>query len=62
MPEIQTVAGALAIDLDGTLLVGESLSRRNRDAVKAASEAGYHVIIATARWRQLAQRITALST
>lgn len=59
MPEIQTVAGALAIDLDGTLLVGESLSRRNRDAVKAASEAGYHVIIATARWRQLAQRITA---
>ncbi|MDA0977719.1 MAG: Cof-type HAD-IIB family hydrolase [Proteobacteria bacterium] len=48
---------ALAIDLDGTLLVGEDLSPRNRDAVKRASQAGYHVIIATARWRQLAERI-----
>ena len=48
---------ALAIDLDGTLLVGEDLSPRNRDAVRAASDAGYHVIIATARWRQLAERV-----
>ncbi len=48
---------ALAIDLDGTLLVGESLSARNRDAVKAASEAGFRIIIATARWRQTAERI-----
>jgi Cof subfamily protein (haloacid dehalogenase superfamily) len=59
MPENQSVPGALAIDLDGTLLVGESLSARNRDAVRAASDAGYHVIIATARWRQLAQRVAA---
>ena len=43
---------ALAIDLDGTLLVGESLSERNRNAVKLASDAGFKVIIATARWRQ----------
>jgi Cof subfamily protein (haloacid dehalogenase superfamily) len=47
---------ALAIDLDGTLLNGETLSPRNRLAVKQASEAGYYVIIATARWRQMAQR------
>ncbi len=50
---------ALAIDLDGTLLVGEDLSTANRDAVRAASDAGYKVIIATARWRQLAERIGA---
>lgn len=48
---------ALAIDLDGTLLIGETLSTANRIAVKKASDAGFHVIIATARWRQLAQRI-----
>lgn len=48
---------ALAIDLDGTLLVGESLSPRNRDAVRRAHDAGIHVIIATARWRQMAERI-----
>lgn len=51
---------ALAIDLDGTLLVGETLSDRNRDAVKKAVVAGYHVIIATARWRQMAERIGAM--
>lgn len=48
---------ALAIDLDGTLLVGEKLPERNRRAVAAASRAGYKVIIATARWRQLAERV-----
>ena len=48
---------ALAIDLDGTLLVGERLSRRNRDAVRRAGAAGYDIVIATARWRQMAQRI-----
>ncbi len=53
MPDVQ----ALAIDLDGTLLVGESLSNRNRDAVRRAFDAGIHVIIATARWRQMAERI-----
>ncbi len=48
---------ALAIDLDGTLLVGEDLSDANRKAVRRAFDAGFAVIIATARWRQMAQRI-----
>ncbi len=48
---------ALAIDLDGTLLVGETLSERNRLAVKGAADAGFNIIIATARWRQMAERI-----
>lgn len=48
---------ALAIDLDGTLLVGEDLSDENRDAVKAAADAGLKIIIATARWRHMARRI-----
>ena len=50
---------ALAIDLDGTLLVGDDLSERNRVAVKAAHDAGFEIIIATARWRHMAQRIAA---
>ena len=50
---------ALAFDLDGTLLVGEDLPQRNRDALRNASDAGYQIIIATARWRQMAQRIEA---
>lgn len=48
---------ALAIDLDGTLLQGEVLSQRNRDAVRKAADAGFRIIIATARWRQMAERI-----
>tara|TARA_R110002072_G_scaffold50835_2_gene136446 strand:- start:5703 stop:6509 length:807 start_codon:yes stop_codon:yes gene_type:complete len=48
---------ALAIDLDGTLLVGEDLSRENRDAVRRAHKAGFSIVIATARWRQMALRI-----
>lgn len=52
-------ASALAIDLDGTLLVGESLSERNRRAVRQAHDAGFSIIIATARWRQMAQRVAA---
>lgn len=50
---------ALAFDLDGTLLVGEDLPLQNRDALRAAFRAGYRIIIATARWRQMAQRIQA---
>lgn len=50
---------ALAIDLDGTLLVGEDLPRAHKEAVAAASKAGFQIIIATARWRQMAQRIAA---
>ena len=49
---------ALAIDLDGTLLVGEDLSSENRDAVRRADQAGLKIIIATARWRHMAQRIS----
>jgi Cof subfamily protein (haloacid dehalogenase superfamily) len=50
---------ALAIDLDGTLLVGEYLSVENRDAVRRAHDDGYSIIIATARWRQMAMRVAA---
>lgn len=45
---------ALALDLDGTLLVGESVPADNIRAVRAAVAAGYRVVIATARWRQIA--------
>jgi hydroxymethylpyrimidine pyrophosphatase-like HAD family hydrolase len=49
---------ALAFDLDGTLLrADESLSPRNRDALRAARRAGLHVIIATARWYHLAEEV-----
>jgi Cof subfamily protein (haloacid dehalogenase superfamily) len=48
---------ALAIDLDGTLLIGEDLPEANRQAVAAASAAGLQIIIATARWRQMAERV-----
>lgn len=48
---------AIALDLDGTLF-GEhdTISDRNRAAVSAARDAGWHVILATARWYQLAER------
>ncbi len=49
---------ALAIDLDGTLLgPDDEVSERNRAALEAARAAGMHVIIATARWYQNAERI-----
>ncbi|HIG43423.1 MAG: HAD family hydrolase [bacterium] len=48
---------ALAIDLDGTLLIGEELSVENRDAVRRANDAGFEIIIATARWRQMAEGV-----
>ena len=48
---------ALAIDLDGTLLVGDELPRANIEAVGAARDAGLRIIIATARWSQFALRI-----
>jgi Cof subfamily protein (haloacid dehalogenase superfamily) len=50
---------ALAIDLDGTLLVGEHLPDDNIQALRAARDAGYRIIIATARWKQMAQRVEA---
>ena len=45
---------ALAIDLDGTLLVGDEVPEANADAVRAALDAGLKVIIATARWSHFA--------
>jgi hydroxymethylpyrimidine pyrophosphatase-like HAD family hydrolase len=46
----------LAIDLDGTLLdANERVSERNRAALTAAQQAGISVIVATARWSQLAE-------
>jgi hydroxymethylpyrimidine pyrophosphatase-like HAD family hydrolase len=48
---------ALALDLDGTLLgPDDAVSPRNRAAVEAAVTEGWHVILATARWYQLAER------
>jgi len=45
----------LAFDLDGTLLGrDEHVSERNIAAVRAARAAGLQVIVATARWYQLA--------
>ncbi len=49
----------LAFDLDGTLLIGEHLPPANRDALRAASKAGYKIIIATARWKEAALAIAA---
>ncbi len=48
---------AYAIDLDGTLLVGEDLPPANIEAVQRAHAEGVHVMIATARWWQIADRI-----
>jgi Cof subfamily protein (haloacid dehalogenase superfamily) len=49
---------ALAVDLDGTLLHSdERLTPRSIAALKAAEMAGLRVIIATARWYQLAERV-----
>ena len=49
---------ALAIDLGGTLLgAHEEVSPRNRRALLTAIDAGIHVVVATARWVHLAQRV-----
>jgi Cof subfamily protein (haloacid dehalogenase superfamily) len=49
---------AFAIDLDGTLLGSDhEVSPANRRAVAAAVDAGFEIIIATARWYQLAQDV-----
>ena len=51
------VVRALAVDLDGTLLrPDDTISERDRRAVGAAIEAGWSVVLATARWYQLAER------
>lgn len=48
---------AFAIDLDGTLLVGEDVPEANVQALRRARDAGISVMIATARWTQIALRI-----
>ncbi len=49
---------ALALDLDGTLLTSqESVSERNMRALEAARAAGMQIILASARWYQLAERV-----
>ena len=48
---------ALAIDLDGTLLVGEHIPAENIRAVRAARDRGIGIIIATARWSHMARRV-----
>jgi Cof subfamily protein (haloacid dehalogenase superfamily) len=52
---------ALALDLDGTLLTSqESVSERNLRALAAARAAGLQIILASARWYQLAERVARL--
>jgi Cof subfamily protein (haloacid dehalogenase superfamily) len=52
---------ALALDLDGTLLTSrETVSEGNLRALAAARAAGLQVILASARWYQLAGRIARL--
>jgi Cof subfamily protein (haloacid dehalogenase superfamily) len=49
---------ALAVDLDGTLLhSNERVTPRSLAALRAAHAAGLRIIIATARWYQMAERI-----
>lgn len=48
----------IASDLDGTLLVGETLPDENLAALKAAHGSGIPIIIATARWVEMALRIS----
>ncbi len=53
MAELQAYR-ALALDLDGTLLVGEHLPADNLEALQAARQAGLTIIVATARWKEAA--------
>jgi Cof subfamily protein (haloacid dehalogenase superfamily) len=47
----------LALDLDGTLLIGGNrISDANAAAVKDAVAAGVHIVLATSRWYRLAKR------
>src|SRR3954469_13683387 len=49
---------AFAIDLDGTLLGSDHrISPANHQAVMSAIDAGFDIIIATARWYQLALEV-----
>ena len=48
----------LALDLDGTFLRrGDGISVANLEAVRAAQSAGMTVMVATARWHTMAERV-----
>ncbi len=49
---------ALALDLDGTTLVGEDLPEANRLALQRAADAGLEIIMATARWVHMVERVS----
>lgn len=49
---------ALAIDLDGTLLIGNTLPDAESEALFRAKSLGLEIIIATARWLELANQVT----
>ena len=46
----------VALDLDGTLLIGNKVSDANAVAVREAVAAGVHIVFATSRWYTLAKR------
>lgn len=49
---------ALAVDLDGTLLHSDDrVTERSLRALRAAEAAGLRIVVATARWYQLAKRV-----
>jgi Cof subfamily protein (haloacid dehalogenase superfamily) len=49
---------ALAVDLDGTLLHSdEQVTPRSIEVLKAAKAAGLRIIVATAHWYQMAERV-----
>lgn len=45
----------IALDLDGTLLIGNRVSDVNAAAVREATAAGVHIVFATSRWYVLAR-------
>lgn len=48
----------MVVDLDGTLLLpDETVSPRNQAAVRAALAAGWSLVVATARWSQMAEDV-----
>jgi len=58
LPRFDNIPGAVAIDLDGTLLNSESqLSERNRAAIESCVECGIPVIVATSRPARSVRRL-----
>ncbi len=58
LPEFENIPGAIAIDLDGTLLDSQSqISPRSRAAIRRCVECGIPVIIATSRPTRSVRRL-----